>query len=281
MGILKLSKPQFTKIISATFKTFKNTPAVYMPFFIFAGIEVIALIFFFLAPRKPLLSLLGPPIRTLWGEQFLHYPANFLLLSKLSSLARMVLSVIFGSILTGIAIAKTYKKPSKIAFTKYTSLFLIVFIITTLFYLLVNSTGALLAKYFLAKHAKLLFLGPRIWMGPILFTLNIMIGIVVQAAFIYALPELMLSDKKFFQAVFSSLNFCRKNLIITAVLIGIPMILYIPIMILNNNTALLIDRMFPEIALLICLASIIVSSLIIDPLVTISTALLYVNAREK
>lgn len=281
MTTLKQSKPQFTKILSATFTTFKTTPAVYLPFLVFAGVELITLIFLFLAPRPPLLPLLGPPIRTFWGEQFLHYPANFLLLSKLASFSRMGLSVILGSLLSGIAIAKAYKKPGKIAFKKYTSLFLIVFIITALFYFAINSTGALLAKYFMAGQAKLLFLGPRIWMGPILLSLNIIIAIVIQAAFIYALPELILNDKKFFQAIFSSLNFCRKNLFITLLLTGIPMILYIPIIILNNNTALLIDKMFPEIALLLCIASIIVSSLIIDPVITISTALLYIDKREK
>lgn len=248
---------------------------------VFAVIEFLALILLFLAPRKPLLPLFGPPIRTLWGEQFLHYPANFLLLSKLASFSRMGLSVIFGSLLTGIAIAKAYKKPGKIALKKYTSLFLVVFIVTTLFYFTVNSASLLLSKYFMAKHAKLLFLGPRIWMGPILFFLNIIIAIVVQAAFIYALPELILNDKKFFQAIYSSFKFYCKNFFITMLLISIPMILYIPIIILNSNTALLMDKMFPEIALLLCIAGIIVSSLIIDPVVTISTALLYIGKREK
>ncbi len=274
-------KPDPVKILAKTFQTFKNNPGVYAPFAVFALLELIALIFIFLAPRKPLLPLFGPPIRTLWGEQFLHYPVNFLLLPKLASLSRMGLSVIFGSLLSGIAIAKTYKRPSKIALKKYTSLFLIVFIMTIVFYFALNSTGKLLVKYFMTEHAKLLFLGPRIWMGPILFALNIIIAVVVQSAFIYAIPELILSDKKFFQAIFLSLNFCRKNLIITAVLIGIPLFLYIPIIILGNNTALLIDKMFPEIALLICIANIIVSSLIVDPLITISTALLYIDAREK
>lgn len=273
-------KPGPVKVLAKTFQTFKKNPGVYLPFAAFALLELIALIVLFLAPRKPLLPLFGPPIRTLWGEQFLHYPVNFLLLPKLASLSRMGLSVIFGSLLSGIAIAKTYKKPGIIALKKYTSLFLIVFIITILFYFTINFTGKLLTKYFTAGHAKLLFLGPRIWMGPILFTLNIIIAVVAQAAFIYAIPELMLSDKKFFHAIFSSLNFCRKNFIITAVLIGIPFIIYIPIIILGSNTALLIDKTFPEIALLICIASIIVSSLIVDPLITISTALLYIDAKK-
>jgi len=281
METTKPSKSRFSKIITATVKTIKDTPAVYTPFLIFAALEFITLIFLFLAPRKFLLPLMGPPIRTLWGEQFLHYPSNFLLLPKLASFSRMGLSVIFGSILTGIAIAKVYKKPDMIAVKKYTSLFLIVFIVTILFYFTVNSLEFFLQNFFLQKQAKLLFLGPHIWMGPILFVSNIILAIIIQSAFVYAIPELILGDKKFFQAIFSSLKFCVKNLLITAVLTGIPMLLYIPIIVLNNNSALLITKMFPEIILLICITSIIISSLIIDPFVTISTALLYIDGRKK
>ena len=76
-------KPSYSRLLDSTFQTFKTNPAVYLPFLIFALIELTALIVLFLAPRSPANVLLGPPIRRLYGEQFLHYPYDLTLLPKL------------------------------------------------------------------------------------------------------------------------------------------------------------------------------------------------------
>lgn len=93
------------KVYNTTVNSLKNHPAIFLPFLIFAILEFAALVFFYLTPRMPLRVIFGPIIRTFWGERFLHYPLNFLLLPKLASLSRMVLSVIFSSLLTGMAVA--------------------------------------------------------------------------------------------------------------------------------------------------------------------------------
>ena len=94
-GTIKLSH-----VYSALGDCFKTYPVILVPFLIFTLIDLCGLIFVFLIPRAPLYALLGPIVRTFWGEQFLHYPANFLLLPKLASLSRTILSVIFSMLLS-------------------------------------------------------------------------------------------------------------------------------------------------------------------------------------
>jgi hypothetical protein len=59
------------------------------------------------------------------------------------------------------------------------------------------------------------------------------------------------------------------------------MLIYIPIIILNNNTVLLINKFFPEVIVGVVFLGILISSLVIDPLVTVSTALLYLENKTK
>jgi len=275
------TKTSAGQIYYQTYQTIKKTPVVYLPFLIFAVFEIIAVALVYLFPRMPFVLVCGPIIRTFWGERFLHYPINFLLLPKLAALSRMFLSVILGSLLTGMAVAIVYKKNYKTAFKKYISLFLIVLIITGLFYLTVKIIGLCLNKYFMAGHLKLLFLGPRIWLGPILTTINLVTALLVQSIFVYAIPEVILNEENPIKCIGASFVFFKKHTVLTLILVGLPMLIYLPVVVLNYNTAFLIYRIFPEVILFLALSGAIISSLIIDPAITISTALLYLKSKEK
>jgi len=279
------------KVYNTTAKSLKENPALFVPFIIFAIFEFISLIIISLAPRMPLRLFFGPLIRTFWGERFLHYPLNFLLLPKLASLVRMGLTIIFGSLLTGMAvviICDIYnKKPIKLgasfksALKKYIYLFTVVFIFTLLFYILVKLVTIGLIKYFIAGHSRLLFLGAGVWMGPVLFVINFLLALLVQSAFIYAIPILIIEKEKLIKSIIKSFVLFKKLFIPTIILVGVPMLIYIPVLILQYNGSFLINRVFPEFVLFISILGIIIGSLVIDPIVTISTTVLYLMNKEK
>ena len=77
-----------------------------------------------------------------------------------------------------------------------------------------------------------------------------------------------------------SIRLYLKLLIPTTALVAIPMLLYIPIIILRNNTQYLINAFFPESIVLLGILAIAVASLVIDPIVTISTTYLYLLKKE-
>ncbi len=284
----KTSKPSIRDAYVLTFQTFKKSPSIYLPFLIFAGIELAFLMLLFLAPRQPLRPLLGPPIDRFFGERFLHYPLNFLILPKMISQVRVVLTVLVGSLMTGTAVLMTIKtyakqtaefKPSlRSAAKNYIALFCIVLFITVLFQLAIRVTSALMLKYFVSGHAKFLFVPAKIWLGPILTVINIILGIFIQAVFIYAIPALLNENKRLVPALARGLNVFGKLFAPTMILVILPMIVYIPIIVLNYNILYLVNNVFPESVLLLLLASTVISSLFIDPLITVSTANLYLNS---
>lgn len=291
MSSQKTDTPSIKKVYNTTLQSLKKNPTLFIPFVIFAIFEFLALIIVFLAPRVPLRLIFGPFIRTFWGERFLHYPFNFLLLPKLASFSRMGLSVLLGSLLTGMAVAIVFdvynKKHLKLrtsfntALKKYIYLFAVVFVFTALFYFSMKFITSALIKYFIAGHRRLLFLGPGIWMGPILMLINFLIAILIQSAFIYAIPILMIERDKLVKSIIKSLVLFKKLFIPTIILVGLPMLVYIPVIVLQYNSAFLINRVFPESILLLSILGIIISSLVIDLIVTISTTFLYLMNKEQ
>ena len=274
-----------------TIQSIKSKPVLFVPFAIFAAFELVILIIVYLAPRMPLKLLFGPPIKALWGEKFLHYPINFVLIPKLVSLARVGLTVILGSLLTGVAtllVYNLYKKNKvnlktvfKAALKKYVALFAVVLLFTLLFYFMDIITSKLLIKYFTSGHSKLLFLGPKIWFGPILVTLNFMLAIIVQSAFIYAIPFLLIGGETLTKSVLKSFVLFKKHFFKTIILVGLPMLLYIPTIILQANSAYLVVRLFPEVVVWVSILSLLVNSLIIDLLITLSTTHLYLLHKDE
>lgn len=279
------------RVYDRTTQSIKTNPVLFLPFAIFAAFEFISLIIIYLAPRMPLKLLLGPPIRALWGEKFLHYPLNFILIPKLGSLAKIGLTVILGSFLTGVAtllVYNLYKKAAinlknifSLALRKYVSLFAIVLLFTLIFYLLDKVTSKLLVKYFVSGHAKLLFLGPKIWLGPILVCLNFMLAIIVQSAFIYAIPILLIEGETLSKSILKSFMLFKMLFLKTIILVSLPMLIYIPIIILQADPAFLIIRLFPEAVLLVAILSLIISSLVIDLLITLTTTHLYLMHKDE
>jgi hypothetical protein len=284
------AKPRLKDSYAATFNAIKQHPLIAAPFFIFAALETVFLFILFLAPREPLIRFLGPPIRTFWGEKFLHYPFNFLLLPKLDSLSRMGLSVFFGSLLTGIAVAiaasvylhspVNFKASFRAAAKKYLSLLAVVLLITTIFYAVNKITTLLLLKYFVAGHDKLLFIPAAIWLGPISIVINLVLALFIQALFTYAIPAIIVDNAKLLPALFRSMFTFKRFFLTTLGIIALPMLIYLPIIVLNINAAFLIDKAFPEIILAVSIAGIIINAVIIDALITLTTAFLYLRDKE-
>lgn len=283
-------KSSIKKAYSNTFQSLKKHSILLKPFIIFGLIDLAALLLIYFGVRMPLRLVFGPIIRTFWGEAYLHYPDNFMLLPKLVSLSRMALTIIFGSFLTGVAVAIVFgiynkkeiklKDAFKAALKQYSSLLIVVLIFTLGFYFLIKLVGIGLVKYFLAGHRRLLFLNAGLWLGPILLALNFMLALLIQSAFVYAIPLLIIEKQKLTNAILGSFLLFKRLFFPTLILVGLPMLAYIPIILLNANPGFLIERAFPEFVLWVSFFGCVISALVIDPLVTITTAFLYLINRD-
>ncbi|HNX82546.1 MAG TPA: hypothetical protein PKL77_10435 [Candidatus Omnitrophota bacterium] len=278
------------QVFASTIQSFRNHPQLFLPFVVFFILEIVVLLFVFIIPRDPIVKLFGPPIRTLWGEGFLHYPFNFILLPKLASLSRLVLTVFAGSFTTGWAVflvwALYQKKTLRIsesaseAFKRYMSLFFVVLTVTLVLYFFGKLIGIGLLKYFGAGHAKLLFIPARVWLGPIEACIGFILSIVVQAIFIYAVPILLLNNDKPIRSLARSVGMFRRLPVVTTLLVFFPILLYVPIIVLLSNTQFLIGRVFPEFVLLVLCAGSVITSLVIDPFITVASAFIVIKDKE-
>lgn len=279
------------KVYNNTFPYLRSTPAYFKPFITLAILELIVLILFYLAPREPLRAIFGPPIKTFWGEQFLHYPLNFVLLPKLVSRSIMILSIIFGSLISGMAVSiilDIYNKRRvqifnafKVAIKKYLPLFGILSVINIGYYFIGKLFSVGLAKYFYTGHSKLLFMGPKIWFGLILVVFNFLAALLIQSIFVYSIPALIIDNKGFHKSIGKSVVLFFKFLVPTLILVLLPMLLFIPLIVSSSNYAFLMNKLFPEIVFYLEALGIILSVLIIDPVITMSTTILYLKNKQE
>lgn len=280
-----------SSVYSNSLKTFKKSPIVFIPFVIFAIFEFISLTIIYFIPRDPLRAVLGPPIRTFWGERFLHFPTNFLLYPKLLSHCRMGLIILVGSLLTGVAVSLIFsiynKKKAGLgqafltALKKYFSLLTVVFVFIVLFYAFTKVSYVGLVKYFRAGHQSLLFIKPQLWLGPILVCFNFVFAILIQSAFIYTIPIIIVETANPIKAIIRSLILFKKLFLITIILVGLPMLIYIPKLILDYNNVFLMVKFFPEVIIIVSALGIVLSALIIDPLITVCATYLYLMDKEE
>jgi len=147
-------------------------------------------------------------------------------------------------------------------------------------YYILKIVDTVYLKHIFAPHPKLVKLCGGFWIGTILIAIKFLLSAFIQAAFIYAIPMIMLAEKRPIIAILESFKLFGRYWITTFLLIFLPMLIYLPIMALNLNNAFLIEKIFPEFIIIIALLGAIVNSLIIDPLVTVSTTILYLRHKE-
>jgi hypothetical protein len=283
-------KTPLTTIYHQTIQALRVQKKLLLPFAIFAGIESIVLTLIYLAPRAPFIAVFGPPIRTFKGEMYLHYPVNFLLIPEVSSFFRSILTVVIGSLLAGAAalmIALVYEKKAATfgsavagAAKKYFQLFVIILSNAIILHYAYKGVAIAIIKYFVAGHKQLLGYSFAVWRGPITIIISVLILLLVQAFFVYAVPFLMIGKEKLFKSIWKSFVFFSKNIWQTLLIVALPFLVYIPIIILQYKTAYLIDNVFPEIVLIVAYIGIALSSLVIDLFVTMNATLYYLNNGE-
>lgn len=259
-----------------TINTFGQNKGMFLPFLIVGLVDVFLLIIIYLAPQPPFSAILGPPIKVFWGERFLHYPLNLFLIPRLFDIAHTISTAIIGVLMTGAAVRmlEEVHSGSKPDFgrglTKSLRAYLKIFVIWLVMFVLVSAIFRLLPLIFRFKHgtASNLVLGA-----------GFLISILLQALFIYAIPSVIVEEKKIWQAIKRSVSFCLGNFVPTLILVGLPTLIYIPILILKGKLSLAMSKVFPEAVLIFSGLGIIIS-IIMDCLITYSTAVLFLNKRK-
>ena len=87
-------------VLRLAFSLFKfDNQKIFYPFIIIVFINLLVLEVIYFLPRYPLSVFFSPIISRIWGEQYLHYPMDLMLLPKLFYYAQMVIFLFLSSFL--------------------------------------------------------------------------------------------------------------------------------------------------------------------------------------
>lgn len=264
-----------------------SDPRVLLPFLFLALIECALLAFVSLSPHFPVNKIMAAPISRIWGALYLHYPYFYELLPKVFYYVKILSGIFLGSFMAGVGVLTVahvslkkrvnFKKIAGEVLKRYVSLLILAFILLVGVHFLMKLPPIVLAKYFKAGHAKLLWAGPKYWFILALPIFRFLLAIVLQALIVYAIPFIVLKKKKFLAAFWAGIRFFFSVFLRTLLIVAIPMILYIPVTILRNNMGYLSDLFAPEIIMGVLGIGILAGTFIVDGLVTMATTLIFLE----
>jgi len=259
------------------FKLLITHPGIVLPFLLTALFNSIALCLVYLAPQRPVSLVLGPPVIRFFGERFLHYPLNLVLLPKLFYYAQVAVSATLGLIFSAAAVKmiadflnqgrSSFISGLMHACKRYFALFFVWLI------------PFALATYSFKFLVRFLPQGPGQYNDPAMYAIFIA-AVLIQMLFIFAVPCLMIGNKSWFSALIVNFKFLAGSFLPALSLVLVPSLFYLPLLSLKLRGVMLMTRFFPEIVLLTLIAGIIMM-FFIDIAVISATTILFVNEKKE
>ncbi|MFP4472691.1 MAG: hypothetical protein ACLFPX_02300 [Candidatus Omnitrophota bacterium] len=241
----KFSPGQFFSLLRSAVQTIIHHPLILYPFTILFMLQLFIMEILFFAPRYPLSQFFSPVISRLAGEQFLHYPLNFMLLNRWFQSIQIPFYLFVSSFFIGAAVYAIYLinrdenlnwgKVFKRTLKQYIHLVVaaaisvgFVYILSWLYSLLVQralqirSTAGI---YFMIKKAVILG-------APYA---NLLFSTLIITMFAFVIPIIMIEGKKVFSAFaqnFKVLGGVFWMLFLAMLASGL---FYLPVLLLRSN----------------------------------------------
>ncbi|MBN1870058.1 MAG: hypothetical protein JW847_05745 [Candidatus Omnitrophica bacterium] len=283
------SKEELVPLLRGTFNSFFTHPIILFPFITIAFIQILVLEILYFSPRFPLSAFFNPIIQTLWGEAFIHYPNNFIILPKLFRNAQLSLYLFVSSFLIAVAISiiSAINDNRKIKFSKacrdvlsqYVHVFIAALLTLGVFWGFFRAYNLLVVRVLQIKSAEGIF--------PVIKTIviegapyfNLIIGALVTTLFAFVLPLIVIDKRKIFSAVLLNFRYLWGSFWLVAALVVAPVLLYVPVLMLRGNAAGIAQATFPEAGALILAAGILVT-MFIDAMIYTAITMFYLLKKE-
>lgn len=264
-------------------------PAILFPTITLGFIQLLALQILYFSPQKPIVYFLGPLITSVWSEEFLHYPKNLILLPKIFYYVQILIYLFIGTFLLAvtskiITILNDHPRVNlKLVFKEVFSLYVHIFFASAiafiLFQLLTSSYIKLIEFLIKAEPFKS---NLNFWNKTFVLSIpyfQFTLGIVASTLLIYTIPIIVNEKKKVFIAFIQNFKILSRSFITSLVIVGLPTLLYLPILALRNNIPFLMNAISPEIQIIAIILGLI-SSMFIDLLIMVSATTLYLFIKE-
>jgi hypothetical protein len=281
--------PKEPSVVKKTVKNLcvfcKENPVLVVPFLFVLFVDLVALFTLYFSPRPPISIIMAPPIRRFWGDQFLHYPMNFLLLPKLFNYSNIVLSTTIGVLMTGILLkwydilsfsskriyfSRDFLVSLKIALKRYLPM--------VVFFIILYGLTIAFQKYSLKFIMPLL---PATTWGKVGYIgLLFMANVVLQSFFAFVFPALIISKVSLFKAFKNNFMLVLKHLNVVFLFVFIPSLLHVFVIVIKYLLPQLMKIFEPEVMLVVLSLSIVVTT-IVDFFITSFCGLLYIEYKSE
>jgi hypothetical protein len=244
-----------------SFSLMRRYPKIFLPYTILILLEIHLLIFLFLAYLPIFSPILAPPIRVFFGEIYLHYPYNFILLPTIFDYCDIVLVLIFAPLVSGMTVNMVYQaeegnKPKLgsnllLGIKKYLVLFGLWIIVTILVFSIFHLGRFLVLKFYTHNIADTIHI-PTWRMFRLMQYFCFFLTLLVETLFAFCIPAVMIEGKKIFGSIKRSFKISSSLLIVTFILICVPTIFNSLIVLIKQKfLTQLMDKFFPEIVFVI------------------------------
>lgn len=282
---------QVIPLLRGTVDTFISNPIISFPFLTSAFIQLLALEVLFFAPRFPLSAFFNPIITTLWGESFIHYPNNLLVLPKLLQYVQVPFYIFISSYLIAVAISiiGDLNSGKKVSFGsacqdvlgRYVHILVAATISFLTFYGLYKIYHLLMVQALRISSIEGIFFIIKIVVLRGAPYVNLLIGVFVTVVFAYVFPIIVLEKKKIFSALGMNFKHLWGSFWFILFLVLIPTLLYLPVLLIRSNVDSIAQTTFPEIRAIALACSILITAFIDAAIYTsVTTCYLWKNERS-
>lgn len=244
-----------------SFSLMARYPKIFLPYIILILLEVCLLIFLFLSYLPIFSPLLAPPIKVFFGEIYLHYPYNLVLLPTIFDYGDMVLVLIFAPLISGMTVSMVYQAKENnspkfgsnflLGIKKYLILLGLWIIVAILVFSIFHLGNFLVLKFYTEDVAKFIHI-PTWRMSRLMQFFCFFLTLLVETFFAFCIPAVMIENKKILGSVKRSFKIGASLLLPTFILICIPNIFNtIIVLIKQKMLTQLMDKFFPEIVFVI------------------------------
>ncbi len=276
-------------ILRATANLLTSHKKILYPSLFLLFVNLLVLEFLYFIPHFPLKIFFGPLIEKIWGESYLYYPLDLVLLPKLFYYAQMVVYFAIGSFLLGVTVhmVNAANNEERLSFknsvTKTLPVYLNIFLASVVSFilfqvvnfflgLLVFRAGSITSVSPLAVGIKKLIIVGAPYV-------QFIFGLLVTIILAYLTPVIVLERKKIAQSIALNLKTLFSSFWLTVTIVVIPTIFYLPILLIRNNIGVLVYKTIPEVQIAVIALSVI-ATVIINMFIMTSTTLFYLYKKD-
>lgn len=272
----------------STFEVLTKNPVIFTPFIFIAFLECFALEIAYFSARFPLSNVFAPIIRKFFGEPFLHYPGNLVLLPRLFYYGQIAIYIVVGAFLAASAVQifvnirtghpVILKAIMKSTAKRYMSFVGYALIYIILMFILERGEGFALLKSARLISRHLFKISPQLYsMATAKFMF--LTFAIVQTFLMLTIPIIITEKKALIKAIIGSIAVAARNFLKVFCLVLVPLLFYLPVIFMKTFLVAIMDKTIPEASVYITLLG-IVTSVFVDCFVIISVTQFLLDTKK-